>query len=142
MTPKAHQILNQCRDAINLLPIDSWDDESRPKRRAAGIVGYWVIQRAFDAVLVWRGLEMPGERSLVALWKQSGLPLDEETAAWLPLVDEVVAADGPDEDDAAAWDAHFTCCMLARGIVQTAQQSLTLSSISSGARQNNPHKSP
>jgi len=127
MTLPQFDIIIQCIDVVKALPIDSWDSEPRSAKRAAGLVGRWAIEKAFESAIIAHAGEIPRERSLVNLAKASGVGLVNEQRNLLATVDREVTATEPDETDDL--ELYLDCCLLARGIVQTVHQSLTIANI-------------
>jgi hypothetical protein len=122
-----YELLIQCIDVVKVLPTDSWESQTRPQKRAAGLVARWAIEKAFESFFIATGKDLPTKRSLVSLFKESGLNLISEQFLTLPLVDRYVTATEPDESD----DMHLylDCCWLARGIVTAVMERITLQQI-------------
>jgi hypothetical protein len=120
-------IIIQCIDVVKALPIDSWDSQPRPAKRAAGLVGRWAIEKAFESAIIAHSGEIPKERTLVNLATASGVGLVNERWNLLATVDREVTATEPDETE--HMDIYLDCCRLARGIVQTTHQHLTIADI-------------
>jgi len=66
------ELIIQCIDVVKGLPIHSWESQARPAKRAAGLVGRWAIEKAFESAIVAHGGEIPKDRMLVSLppWPQ------------------------------------------------------------------------
>ena len=119
-----YELLIQCIDVVKVLPTDSWESQTRPQKRAAGLVARWAIEKAFESFFIATGKDLPTKRSLVSLFKESGLNLISEQFLTLPLVDRCVTATEPDESDDMS--LYLDCCWLARGIVTAVMERITL----------------
>lgn len=122
-----YELLIQCIDVFKALPTDCWESQTRPQKRAAGLIARWAIEKAFESFFVSAGRDLPKDRSLVSLFKESGLNLISEQCLTLPLVDRYVTATEPDESDDMS--IYLDCCWLARGIVTAVMERITLSDI-------------
>jgi hypothetical protein len=122
-----YELLFQCIDIVKVLPIDCWESQTRPQKRAAGLVARWAIEKAFESFFVATGRDLPKDRSIVSLFKESGLNPSSEQFLTLPMVDRYVTATEPDESDDMG--IYLDCCWLARGIVTAVMERITLSDI-------------
>lgn len=122
-----YDLLIQCIDVVKGLPTESWESQTRPQKRAAGLVARWAIEKAIESVFVASGRDLPADRSLMSMFKESGLHLTNEQIAYLPAVDRGVTSYEPDESDSMS--LYLDCCWLARGIVESVNVHLTLSSL-------------
>lgn len=127
MTLPQFDAIIQCIDVVEALPIASWDSQPRSAKRAAGLVGRWAIEKAFEAAIIAHAGEIPKERNLVNLASASGVGLVNEHRILLATVDREVTATKPDKTE--HMDIYLDCCRLARGIVQTTHQHLTVTDL-------------
>lgn len=126
MILRQYELLIQCIDVVKVLPTESWESQTRPQKRAAGLVARWVIEKALESFFVASGRDLPADRSLMSMFKESGLNLSSEQIAYLPLVDRGVTSNEPDESDEMS--LYLDCCWLARGIVESVKVPVHLSS--------------
>ena len=100
---------------MNTLPLDSWDEKTDTRKRAAGLSARWVIENAFRAALLTLEKELPKSLSLIDYWKASEIPLSPEKESLLEIVDTEVTFDDSRDDE--GFGRYYDCCRLAIGIV-------------------------
>ncbi len=120
-------LIVQCMDVVKGLPIESWEEQTRPVKRSSGLVGRWAIDKAFQAAILSCGVEFPKDRSLMSLRNASGVNLVKEQLLLLETVDQNITSHEPEETDDL--ELYLDCCLLARGIVGTVHQSLTTADV-------------
>jgi hypothetical protein len=118
------EIIIQCIDVVKALPTAKWQSLERHERRAAGLIARWAIEKAFNAAILANGAPIPRNRTLVNLAAASCVELLDEQRSFLVTVDREVTATEPEVADDL--EVHLDCCYLARGIVQTIHQHLSL----------------
>ena len=136
MTTPHYETIIQCIDVVKGLPIDQWESQKPSVRRSADLVGRWTIEKALLAAISHRGVQVPPGTSLIELYKASGVQMNHESEALLEVVDRDVSASQPLEEDEIT--LYRDSCLLARGVVETVHQHLTLADVRRRGNAGNP----
>ena len=129
-------LLGQCRVVADGLPVENWDQLSRSSQWAEALIAKWTIQKAFEAALLARGISKPDNASLVALGHSSGISLNTESQECLEEVDRAITSEEPTPD--SDLDIFLRCCRLARGVVSSVSQELTMADVVSRTKGHKP----
>lgn len=121
------ELLGQCRVVADDLPVENWEQLSRSSQWASGLIAKWTIQKAFESALLARGVSKPDNDSLVALWHSSGVFLNNESQKCLEEVDRAITSEEPKPH--SNLDLFLDCCRLARGVVTSVNQELTMADV-------------